>query len=128
MISNVENQTEERCGFLFGHESDENRTITKLISVHNTTSGDRRTSFAISSKAYLMAEYVAEQEGISLLGIYHSHPNCPATPSEYDRLAAQPYFSYVIISVIEKKLPAMRSWQLNSLNQFNEEQIELKHT
>jgi proteasome lid subunit RPN8/RPN11 len=57
------------------------------------------------------------------LGIYHSHPKHPAIPSETDRLAAQPFFSYVIISVIDKDTIDLRSWLLNDERQFEEEKI-----
>jgi proteasome lid subunit RPN8/RPN11 len=61
---------------------------------------------------------------LALLGIYHSHPNHPAIPSEHDRVAAQPWFSYVIISVLERKIGPVRSWRLNEETQFEEETVE----
>jgi proteasome lid subunit RPN8/RPN11 len=54
------------------------------------------------------------------LGIYHSHPNHPAIPSEHDRVAAQPYFSYVIISAMQGNIDHIRSWRLNEASQFEE--------
>jgi proteasome lid subunit RPN8/RPN11 len=62
-----------------------------------------------------------------MLGIYHSHPNHPAIPSERDRLAAQPYFSYVIISVMKGKTDQIRSWRLNETSHFEEENISTIH-
>jgi proteasome lid subunit RPN8/RPN11 len=56
-------------------------------------------------------------------GIYHSHPKHPAIPSETDRLSAQPFFSYVIISVLDKDTTELRSWLLNEERQFEEEKI-----
>ena len=53
----------------------------------------------------------ALENDITLLGIYHSHPRHPAIPSEHDRIAAQPYFSYVIISVTSGAIDHIRSWQ-----------------
>ena len=41
-----------------------------------------------------MQKILRDQNHLKLLGVYHSHIGYPATPSEYDRVAAQPYFSY----------------------------------
>lgn len=121
MIGNVEPFSEECCGFLFGYESTEDRTLTDVITARNVAKGDRHRNFEISPKDYLNAEDYAVRNNILLLGIYHSHPNHPAVPSASDREAAQPYFSYVIISVISKKISAIRSWKLDDNLQFVEE-------
>jgi len=123
MIANVESIEEECCGFLFGHETLEGRTLMKTMAAENVTQGDKHRCFEIAPKDYLYAENFAEQNNLHLLGIYHSHPNQPAVPSEHDRLAAQPYFSYIIISVFNNTLAATRSWRLNDNLQFVEEKI-----
>jgi proteasome lid subunit RPN8/RPN11 len=123
----VEHDTQECCGFVFGYEAGLHRTITDIMRVDNTSFGDKRRSFAISSKAYRDAENFAECNNLQLLGIYHSHPNCPAIPSEYDRMAALPYFSYLILSIMNNKFHAIRSWNLNSNFQFEEESLAITH-
>ena len=72
----------------------------------------------------MQAENFAEENGLTLLGVYHSHPNSPAIPSEHDRISAQPYFSYIILSVFDGKYSHARSWQLNDDYQFEEEKIK----
>ena len=114
---------DECCGFLFGIEKGNDRFITDILIVNNAKEGDKKKRFEISAKDYLKAERYADENGLQLLGIYHSHPNHPAIPSEHDRVAAQPWFSYVIVSVLEKKLGRIRSWRLNEEQQFEEEQI-----
>jgi len=116
---------DECCGFLFGTE-DENgdRVITEIQVVNNAKEGDKRRRFVIAPKDYIRAEAYAEQKDLQLLGVYHSHPNHPAVPSEHDRVAAQPYFSYVIASVLEKIPGPVRSWRLNEASQFEEELIK----
>jgi proteasome lid subunit RPN8/RPN11 len=113
----------ECCGFLFGHEKDETRTITKIKRVNNISNEDQRRRFTISATDYIQAEEYAEVNNLSLLGIYHSHPNHPSVPSETDRISAQPFFSYVIISVIKDIVCDASSWRLNEQNQFEEEKI-----
>src|SRR5207247_1870672 len=80
---------DECCGFVYGRE-DENgrRLITLAQPVHNVKKGDKRRRFEIAPMDYLDAEKYAEQNNIELLGVYHSHPNHPAVPSEHDRAAA----------------------------------------
>lgn len=115
---------DECCGFFFGKEAGEERIITDIFVVNNSKEGDKRRRFEIAPKDYLDAERSADENERQLLGVYHSHPNHPAIPSEHDRVAAQPYFSYIIISVKENEIAAIRSWQLNDFFQFEEEPIK----
>lgn len=115
---------DECCGFLFGVEDDEKRLITDLLIVDNAlATGDKRRRFEISPKDYLRAEQHALDRKLSLLGVYHSHPGSPAVPSETDRRSAQPYFSYVIISVYERGRINVLSWRLNDAYRFEEEPV-----
>jgi proteasome lid subunit RPN8/RPN11 len=122
----VEAYPNECCGFLYGHEdSNGRRYITQARVVANAKDGDKRRRFEISPHDYLEAERYAEEQQIELLGVYHSHPDHPAIPSEHDRAAAQPFFSYLIISVNNKEPGAIRSWRLNDDWQFEEENNHL---
>ncbi len=125
LIATVEPSADECCGFLLGHEEGDDRHIKSILAVENSAPENKSRNFAITSKDYLNAEKFAEKHQLRLLGVYHSHPNSPAIPSEYDRIAAQPYFSYIILSVNNKKFNAMRSWNLNSNFQFEEESLSI---
>jgi proteasome lid subunit RPN8/RPN11 len=115
---------DECCGFFYGREDiDGNRYITDILVVNNAKDGDKRRRFEISPKDYLKGEQFAGEKSLDFLGIYHSHPNHPAIPSEHDRIAAQPYFSYIIISVLNNNATHLRSWRLNDHFQFEEEEI-----
>lgn len=115
---------DECCGFLFGREeTDGTRVIQDLLVVDNAKQGDKTRRFEISPLDYMTAEQHALDHGWTLLGIYHSHPNHPAIPSEHDRKAAQPFFSYVIISILNNEIITLRSWLLNEEQQFEEEKI-----
>lgn len=143
---------DECCGFLFGREErDGTRLVLDILVVDNSKAGDKTRRFEISPLDYMTAEQHALDHDWTLLGIYHSHPKHPAIPSEHDRKAAQPYFSYVIISVMEanagkgpsqtiapsqhndnNRQPSLRSdgdtinlrsWLLNEEAQFEEEKI-----
>jgi proteasome lid subunit RPN8/RPN11 len=115
---------DECCGFFFGKETLEERILTHIQVVDNAKEGDKRRRFEISPKDYLRAEQWADDNQLQLLGVYHSHPNHPAIPSEQDRLAAQPYFSYIILSIKEGAFDHLRSWRLNDEFQFEEEKTQ----
>ncbi|MBL7697506.1 MAG: M67 family metallopeptidase [Chitinophagaceae bacterium] len=113
---------DECCGFMFGYEDAAgNRVVTGALPINNSAVENRKRRFEIAPKDYMKGERYAAENDVQFLGIYHSHPNHPAIPSEHDRVAAQPYFSYVIISVKEGVIDHARSWVLNENFQFDEE-------
>ncbi len=115
---------DECCGFLFGFEqTDGTRKVEIICPVKNSKPGDKKRRFEISARDYIQAEKFAMENNFLLLGIYHSHPNHPAIPSEHDRLAAQPWFSYLIISVMHRQFDHIRSWRLSEDLEFEEEDI-----
>src|SRR5689334_18995272 len=71
------------------------------------------------------AEKAANAQGLEVIGWYHSPPDHPARPSEYDREHAWPWYSYVIVSVRAGVAQEMTSWRLkNDRSEFEEERIE----
>jgi len=115
----------ECCGFMYGREENGKRYITRAEPVNNTKEENRERRFEISPLDYIKAEEYADSNGLLLLGVYHSHPEHPAIPSEHDLKAAMPYFSYVIISVKKAKLVDFRSWRLSG-GRFEEEKVIFK--
>ena len=113
----------ECCGFFFGEDGDQ-RVVNDIMKVQNAKEGDQRNRFRIDPADYREAERYATENNLDLLGIYHSHPDHPAIPSEHDRKVALPYFSYVILSVRHGKAVDIRSWRLNEQRQFKEEPLE----
>jgi proteasome lid subunit RPN8/RPN11 len=115
----------ECCGFLYGIESlSGERQITLAVPVTNSKEGDQRRRFEISPLEYMRAERYALQNDTALLGVYHSHPNHPAIASEHDLAVAMPYFSYVIVSVMNGEIADHKSWRLqDEAREFVEEQV-----
>jgi proteasome lid subunit RPN8/RPN11 len=117
---------DEGAGFLLGSDSDsETRQVTSLLTLENIRQGEaRRTRYLIDPRDYLAAENEAERSGLTLLGVFHSHPDHPNQPSEYDRDWAQPWFSYIITSIYAGKAVESRSWRLaEDRSCFSEEEI-----
>lgn len=126
MIQDAENAyPDECCGFFYGQEHG-NRFITEATPVKNNKEGDKRRRFEISPEDYLKAERYALTQNLKLLGVYHSHPDHPAKPSEHDLKQAVPYFSYLILSVRQGKVVDITSWQLADHGDFVEETISNK--
>ena len=117
----------EACGFFAGPESGEGRVIDALWPVNNESTENLRRRFVISPLDYMKAEQKVEEQGTNLLGLFHSHPDHPAFPSEHDLAAAQPYFSYIIASVHNGVLDEVRSFRLKDGN-FVEETVIVEET
>lgn len=111
----------ECCGALIGQDRD----ATEAHPFPNTTEEGPRRRFLIGPADYRAAEALA-RDGRQLLGFYHSHPDHPARPSQYDLEHAWPSFSYVIVSVVSGEPGDVRSWRLrDDRSQFDEEFLEL---
>ncbi len=115
----------ECCGFLLGTDSDKGRHVSHYLKVENKRTENRERRFLIAPEDYMHAERYADEKDLQLLGIYHSHPDHPAIPSEHDRKQAMPFFSYFIVSVLKGKAAGLRSWLLDQDFQFQEESITL---
>jgi proteasome lid subunit RPN8/RPN11 len=119
---------EEGAGFLLGTYSDNGkREVTTIFPLANSREDEaRHNRYLIAPADYLKAERDAERLGLSLIGVFHSHPDHPNRPSEFDREWAQPFFSYVITSVQSGKAIESRSWRLiEDRTKFEEEEIKL---
>lgn len=108
----------ECCGILFGREVTENgatrRVVERIEAVTNAFDADERYHrFSITPRTLMQAEKDAGREGRMVLGFYHSHPDHPARPSEYDRQHAWPFYSYVIVSIAKREAVDMTCWLLD---------------
>jgi proteasome lid subunit RPN8/RPN11 len=100
---------EEGAGFLLGEAC----KVLKVLTLPNRREDEaRHNRYLIAPKDYMFGELEADRLQMTLLGVFHSHPDHPDRPSEYDREWAQPNFSYVITSVEKGKAVASRSWRL----------------
>jgi proteasome lid subunit RPN8/RPN11 len=98
----------ECCGALIGSGD----RVTDVVALPNTTEEGPRTRFLVRPSDYREAERRASEMGSELLGFYHSHPDHPARPSQYDLDHAWPTFAYIIVSVMAGASRAMTVWFL----------------
>ena len=114
---------EEGAGFLLGEEG---RVMEILALSNSREDGARHNRFLFTPEDYLQAEMTAETLGLDLIGVFHSHPDCPNIPSEYDREWAQPFFSYIITRVDQGTAVNSRSWRLvEDRSRYEEEEIKI---
>ncbi len=131
---------EECCGLLLGIVQSEpapQKIVVDVRATENvwTQSGKdlaavppgwditQHKHFAINPREMRQVQREARDRHLDIIGVYHSHPDYPATPSEMDRMCAWAHYSYIIVSVQHGKVIDLRSWSLNDNCQFQPEDI-----
>ena len=104
----------ECCGALVGVAGEEGRKeVRALLALDNRREGEAaRTRFLVTADDFRWAEKQARGQGLEIVGFYHSHPDHPARPSEFDREHALPWYSYVIVGVSGGAPQETTSWVL----------------
>ena len=108
----VDTYPHECCGALLGRESDDSREVLDLLPLANRRNDSPRNRFEVTPDDVRLAERTANEKKIELIGWYHSHPDAPARPSEFDREHAWPWYSYIIVSVQKGEPRETTSWRL----------------
>jgi len=135
----AETYPEECCGALLGRDETEERPREILGSLallnrrensphieRGMEKSARRNRYEVSPQDVMQADKTAAERVLDVVGWYHSHPDHPARPSEYDRENAWPWYSYIIVSVQNGMAKEMTSWRLkNDRGRFEEEKIEV---
>lgn len=103
---------EECCGFLLGLDSGV-RSVERIVSVQNVNQESRRNRYNIDPKDLIRADEEARRSNMSLIGIYHSHPDAPAQPSQFDLEHAWPWYTYLLLSVQNGHPKDVAAWNLS---------------
>lgn len=116
---------EEGAGLMLGRDDGETRSVESLIPLDNAREDTaRHNRYLITAEDMLAGEKEAERMGLSILGIFHSHPDHPNLPSEFDREYAIPWYSYLITSIQGGKAASSKCWRLEeNRSNFIEEEI-----
>jgi proteasome lid subunit RPN8/RPN11 len=128
----------ECCGALLGRDLDSpttsssggaslaSREVTALFPLVNRRDDSPRNRFSVTSEDVRDAEKAAREKGTDVVGWYHSHPDHPAKPSQFDQDHAWPWYSYIIVSVANGRPETMTSWRLaDDRTQFTPENLEI---
>jgi proteasome lid subunit RPN8/RPN11 len=118
---------EEGAGFLLGSAEGEQRLVVAILGLINAREDTaRHNRYLLTAQDYLRGEQEGERLGLDVLGVFHSHPDHPNRPSEYDREWAMPWFSYLITSVQGGRSVESRAWRLaEDRSAFIEETIQV---
>jgi len=117
----------ESCGLLVGEKKGDTHHVSHVKLTENQNKTRAQDRFIISPQDYDACEEDAEALGLSIIGVWHTHPDHPAKPSITDQNAAFPHWSYLILSVGSEKINDIQSYRLIN-NQFSvEEIIDAKH-
>lgn len=124
----IETYPHECCGALLGKDQNgEGREIVAVLKLANQRDDSPRNRFSVAPRDVIDADKAAQANGLEVVGWYHSHPDHPAKPSQYDREHAWPWYSYVILKVEKGAAREMTSWRLNEdRKEYREEWIEVK--
>jgi len=132
----------ECCGILLGTSDGDQKTVQdvvplknlrhdadqaqKLLPLDSPGAESERNRFLIDPRDQIRAEKDARARGLVVLGYYHSHPDHPARPSNYDREHAWPWYSYVVVSVQKGEPKEMTCWVLtDDRERFDPEQMNV---
>ena len=109
----IEVYPEECCGVLLGKEQDGRKVVLDLLPLKNARADSPHNRFLILPEDFLRSEREARARGMDILGFYHSHPDHPARPSEYDREHAWPWYTYLILAVEKGRPRVTTGWLLS---------------
>jgi proteasome lid subunit RPN8/RPN11 len=122
----IESYPHECCGALFGREKGSEREVLALVPLVNRREDSPRNRFSLTPDDVRHAEQMARDQGLDVIGWYHSHPDSPAHPSEFDRAHAWPWYSYVIVRSEAQATKEMTAWRLaDDRSTYSPEAIEI---
>lgn len=113
---------QETCGVLIGRSRDGVTEVVEVLPARNLNQERARDRYLLDPQDYLKADESARERGLSIVGVWHSHPDHPARPSATDRAHAWEGWSYVIASVTPEGVTDLRSWRLKD-GAFEEETV-----
>lgn len=119
---------EEGVGLLLGKDDGNSRNVLDILPLNNSQEDSaRHNRYSITAQDMFEGEKEAMRRKMDVLGVFHSHPDHPNRPSEFDREWATPWYSYIITSVQQGKADESCSWRLtDDRESFIEEEIILK--
>lgn len=117
---------EECCGVMLGRREEGVKRVLEALPLENRYPGPRRSRYELHPQDLLRAERRARERNLELLGIYHSHPDCPAYFSQTDLENSCPWYSFVVLSICEGRFAGAGSW-LPDAERSAAAQEELRH-
>ena len=116
----------ECCGLLLGHYGADSKVVTETYAISNAREESaKRNRFLIEPVELMRGERYARERDLEVVGFYHSHPDSPAVPSQYDLEHAWPTYSYIIVKTLANEATDLFSWEQEpDRSRFNPEEIK----
>ena len=117
----------ECCGLLLGRYSADGKHVTETYPISNAREESaKRNRFLIEPAELMRGDRYAHERDLEVVGFYHSHPDSPARPSQYDLEHAWPTYSYIIVSTRADEATDLFSWEQEpDRSRFNPEEIRV---
>ena len=116
----------ECCGVMVGSVENGVKTVTELIPAENQRTDSPANRYLITPDLLNELEKKLKGTDRAIVGFFHSHPDVPAQPSNYDQDHAWPWYSYVIVSVNKGQAGEIHNWKLrDDRSAFDAEKMEL---
>jgi len=115
----------ECCGLMLGQFGNGRKQVVEVYAISNAREEEaKRNRFLIRPEELMRGEKYARDQGLDVVGFYHSHPDDVAVPSQYDLEHAWPTYSYIVIAVEKGRAADLKSWEMESdRTKFNEEEV-----
>ncbi len=116
----------ECCGLLLGRFGPDGKIVTETYPISNAREESaKRNRFLITPEELMKGERYARDHDLEVVGFYHSHPDSPAVPSQYDLEHAWPTYSYIIVSTSADRANDLFSWEQEpDRSRFNQGEIQ----
>lgn len=105
---------DECCGVMIGKIDGDEKNVTAAIAVENAYKGKQEDRYEIRPEDLLAADKNARAQGLDLIGIFHSHPDCDAYFSKTDLENSCPWYSFVVLSIKGGKFDHANSFLPNA--------------
>ena len=118
----------ECCGLLLGHFGQDGKSVNETYPISNAREESaKRNRFLITPEELMRGERYARDNDLEVVGFYHSHPDSPAVPSQYDLEHAWPTYSYIIVSTRANEATDLFSWEQEpDRSRFNREELKTR--
>ena len=115
----------ECCGLMLGRFNAGGKVVTETYPISNAREESaKRNRFLIEPVELMRGERYAREHDLEVVGFYHSHPDSPAAPSQYDLEHAWPTYSYIIVKTLADEATDLFSWEQEpDRSKFNPEEI-----
>lgn len=89
----------ECCGAMLGSIDGDEKAVKIAVPLANAFEGEQGSRYELRQQDLLAADAEARRQGLDLIGIFHSHPDCDAYFSKTDLENSCPWYSFVVLSI-----------------------------